>query len=262
MTADRLPVLEVDLGPGVRAGFTTRAGGVSPAPWDSLNLGLGVHDDAARVRANRRRAAAWLGRPARFSTQVHGTAVAVLDREAAADGPAEPAGGVDSVGDADALVATRTAAVGLGVLVADCVPVLLADPVAGVVATAHAGRRGLAEGVVPAVLRGMVAAGADLGRVRAALGPAVCGSCYEVPSTMRDEVAGTRPETWSTTSWGTPALDLPAGVAAELGSAGLASVERSHACTVEDDRWFSHRRATRSGTTTGRFAGLVALVPG
>ncbi|WP_435735675.1 polyphenol oxidase family protein [Cellulosimicrobium sp. PMB13] len=258
MTADRLPVLEVDLGPGVRAGFTTRAGGVSPSPWDSLNLGLGVHDDAARVRANRRRASTWLGRPALFSTQVHGTGVVVLDRDLAGpDGVDVPA---DSVGDADALVATGAADVGLGVLVADCVPVLLADAAAGVVATAHAGRRGLAEGVVPAVLGAMAAAGADLRRVRAAVGPAVCGSCYEVPATMRDEVAVARPATWSTTSWGTAALDLPAGVGADLEAAGVASVERTGVCTVEDDRWFSHRRATRAGATTGRFAGLVALV--
>jgi YfiH family protein len=260
VTTDRLPVLEVDLGPGVRAGFTTRAGGVSPSPWDSLNLGLGVHDDAARVRANRRRASTWLGRSVRFSTQVHGTGVVVLDREPADGGPGD-ADPVDTVGDADALVATGTSAVGLGVLVADCVPVLLADAGSGVVATAHAGRRGLADGVVPAVLRSMAAAGADLRSVRAAVGPAVCGACYEVPATMRDEVAVARPATWSTTSWGTAALDLPAGVAADLEAAGVASVERTHVCTVEDDRWFSHRRATRSGATTGRFAGLVALAP-
>ncbi|WP_319946845.1 laccase domain-containing protein, partial [Cellulosimicrobium cellulans] len=72
-------VLEVDLGPGVRAGFTTRDGGLSPAPWDTLNLGLNVTDDADRVRANRARAAAWLGVPASFATQVHGTRVATVE---------------------------------------------------------------------------------------------------------------------------------------------------------------------------------------
>ena len=115
-------VLEVDLGPGVRAGFTTRTGGVSPAPWDSLNLGLNVTDDATRVRSNRARASAWLWAPFAFSSQVHGTHVVRLGS------PPRDADGapVDSVGEADAIVATAPG-VGLGVLVADCVPVLLAD---------------------------------------------------------------------------------------------------------------------------------------
>ena len=242
-------VLEVDLGPGVRAGFTTRAGGVSPEPWQSLNLGLNVTDDAARVRANRARAGAWLGAPVAFASQVHGTDVAVVtDRGSTAD----------SVGESDAMVAVA-AGVGLGVLVADCVPVLLADVEAGVVGVAHAGRRGLAHGVVPAVLDAMRSAGASVGRVRAAVGPSACGRCYEVPATMRDEVALARPATWSTTTWGTPALDLPAGVIADLEAAGVADVVHVGACTIEDERFFSHRRAARGGSTTGRFAGLVAL---
>ncbi|QJW38476.1 peptidoglycan editing factor PgeF [Cellulosimicrobium protaetiae] len=250
-------MLELDLGCGVRAGFTTRAGGGSSAPWESLNLGLNVSDDASRVRGNRARAAAWLGAPVAFATQVHGTAVARLDAP-----PRDAAGDlVDSVGEADAIVATARGT-GIGVLVADCVPVLLADAEAGVVGVAHAGRRGLAHGVVPAVLEAMRTAGARVERVRAAVGPSACGRCYEVPATMRDEVALARPTTWSTTSWGTPALDLPAGVTADLLGAGVADVVRVDACTLEDERFFSHRRAARAGTTTGRFAGLVALSNG
>ncbi|KLN33604.1 peptidoglycan editing factor PgeF [Cellulosimicrobium cellulans] len=247
-------VLEVDLGPGVRAGFTTRTGGVSPEPWDSLNLGLNVTDDATRVRSNRARASAWLGAPVAFSSQVHGTHVVRLGS------PPRDADGapVDSVGEADAIVATAPG-VGLGVLVADCVPVLLADADAGVVGVAHAGRRGLAHGVVPAVLEALRAAGARTGNVRAVVGPSACGRCYEVPATMRDDVALARPATRSTTSWGTPALDLPAGVVADLVAAGVEDVVHVDVCTIEDDRFFSHRRAARGGTTTGRFAGLVAL---
>lgn len=248
-------MLEVDLGPGVRAGFTTRAGGVSPAPWATLNLGLGVDDDAARVRENRARASSWLGRPAHFATQVHGTDVAVVGAPDGSGGQGATA--PDTVGEADALVAAEGA--GLGVLVADCVPVLLADARAQVVATAHAGRRGLAAGVVPAVVRAMTRAGARPSDVRAVVGPSACGACYEVPATMRDEVAASRPAAWSQTSWGTAALDLPAGVAADLAAAGVGDVHRTDVCTLEDDRFFSHRRAARSGTTTGRFAGLVAL---
>ncbi|MFC8921567.1 polyphenol oxidase family protein [Cellulosimicrobium sp. NPDC057127] len=264
------PVLEVDLGPGVRAGFTTRAGGVSPRPWDSLNLGLGVQDDAARVRENRDRAAGWLGRPVHYATQVHGTGVLVVGaagRRPVRAGVGEPVAETvpdtapdtvaDTVGDADALVGVDGA--GVGVLVADCVPVLLADVGARVVATAHAGRRGLAAGVVPAVVRAMAEAGAEPSRVRAVVGPSACGACYEVPATMRDEVAATRPAAWSTTSWGTAALDLPAGVVADLDACGVGEVRRTGVCTLEDERFFSHRRAARAGTTTGRFAGIVAL---
>jgi polyphenol oxidase len=262
------PVLEVDLGAGVRAGFTTRAGGVSPQPWDSLNLGLGVHDDAARVRENRARASGWLGRTARFATQVHGTGVVVVGaevrgrrgvREGGQTGRPQEEGAPDTVGDADAVVGVGGA--GVGVLVADCVPVLLADVSAEVVATAHAGRRGLAAGIVPAVVRAMARAGAEPSRVRAVVGPSACGACYEVPATMRDEVATTRPAAWSTTSWGTAALDLPAGVAADLAACGVGEVRRTGVCTIEDERFYSHRRAARAGTTTGRFAGLVALRP-
>ncbi|MBD8079189.1 laccase domain-containing protein [Cellulosimicrobium arenosum] len=260
-------MLEVDLGPGIRAGFTTRHGGISPSPWESLNLGLGVGDDPARVRSNRARVADLVGVPVLFGTQVHGTHALTVS------GPGEPSAGVgqgvpgaagtgarlppDSVGEADALVAAATGAV--GVLVADCVPVLLADPTSRVVAAVHAGRRGLVHGVVGTALRAMALAGARLDRVRAVVGPCACGTCYEVPATMRDDVAAGRPTTRSTTTWGTAALDLPAGVEADLVSGGVQHVTRVRACTIEDDRFYSHRRATRGGLRSGRFAGVVAL---
>ena len=114
--------------------------------------------------------------------------------------------------------------VAVAVLVADCVPVLLADPEAGVVAAVHAGRRGLVAGVVEAAVAAMVAQGADVGRMRAAIGPAIAGESYEVPAELQDEVVAVVPETRATTSWGTPALDLPAGVAAVLAAAGVEHV--------------------------------------
>jgi YfiH family protein len=246
-----LPVLEVDLGPGVRAGFTTRAGGVSAPPWDTLDLGLHVGDDPGHVRTNRARVAAWAGGPVAWATQVHGTHVHVLD------GPDEAR--QDTVGDADALL-TALPGTGVGVLVADCVPVLLADPVARVVAAAHAGRRGLAGGVVQATLAAMVARGADPARVRAAVGPAISGPRYEVPAAMRDEVEAAVPGTACTTEHGTPGLDLPAGVAGLLRAAGVRDVHLTGWCTDADPRFFSHRRAQRAGTTTGRSAGVVALM--
>ncbi len=236
------PLLAADLGPGVRAGFTTRAGGVSPPPWDSLNLGAAVDDKPARVRANRERLAAAFG-PVAFAHQVHGADVVEVE--------APPADVLAPVGAADAIV-TAVPGVALGVLVADCVPVLLADAAAGVVASAHAGRRGLAAGVVRAVLDAMAERGAR--RIRAVVGPSVCGRCYEVPAALQAEVVAVAPRTRSTTSWGTPALDLGAGVLADLAAAGVVAT-RLEICPRTDPRFFSHRR----DGITGRFAGIVRL---
>jgi YfiH family protein len=240
-------VVQVDLGETVRAGFTMRAGGVSTGAYAALNLGLNVADATDDVLANRRIVERWAGGPIVFATQVHGAEVAVV---APPSGPAPTA-----IGPFDALVSASGA--GLGVLVADCVPVLLADPEAGVVAAVHAGRRGLAGGVVQAALARMVELGARRGRVRAAVGPAICGACYEVPAALRAEVAGVVPAAWATTSWGTPALDLPAGVVATLVAAGVDRVQPLDICTLTDDRFYSHRRAQRSGETTGRSAGFI-----
>jgi polyphenol oxidase len=251
------PVLEVDLGPGVRAAFTGSAGGSSPAPWTGLNLGLGVGDDPGRVLAHREAVGRRLGAPLVFATQVHGAGVRVLT---ARDRAARLGGGQGerTCGEHDALV-TSQPGLGLGVLVADCVPVLLADPQARVVGAVHAGRKGLLAGVVRAALEAMSTQGAQADQVRAAVGPSACGRCYEVPAQMRDDAEATLPGTASTTSWGTPALDLPAGVVAELTSAGVRQITTTGLCTLEDPRFYSHRLATREGATTGRFAGVVAL---
>lgn len=246
-----LPVLEVDLGPGVRAGFTTRAGGVSAPPWDELDLGLAVGDDPRHVRENRARVAAWAGAPVAWARQVHGADVHVLGSAAEAD--------ADAVGDVDALV-TALPGTAVGVLVADCVPVLLADPVARVVGAAHAGRRGLVAGVLQAALGALVARGADPARVRAVVGPAISGPRYEVPEALQREVVAAVPATRCTTAWGTPGLDLPAGAAAVLRAAGVGDVRPTGWCTDTDERFFSHRRAQRAGHATGRSAGVVALV--
>ncbi|MBB2925132.1 peptidoglycan editing factor PgeF [Cellulomonas cellasea] len=248
MGAHAIEVLEVDLGPGVRAGFTTRAGGVSAAPWDSLDLGLHVGDDPDRVLVNRGRVERWLGGRVAVAAQVHGADVLTVSRE--------PGPGEVEVGVADALVAARPG-VGLAVLVADCVPVLLADAGVGVVGVAHAGRQGLVRGVLEAAVRALTSAGARLAHVRAVVGPAISGAEYEVPAALREQVAAAVPETWATTAWGTPALDLPAGARAVLARAGVGHVTSIDVCTARDPRFFSHRRATREGTTTGRFAGVV-----
>ena len=172
--------------------------------------------------------------------QVHAAGVAVVSGADPADPPAE----------ADALVTDRPG-IALATRVADCVPVLLADPAAGVVAAVHAGRRGVLAGVVPRAVAAMGGLGAT--RVRAWVGPHVCGACYEVPAGMRDEVAAAVPATYACTRRGTPALDLGAGVVAQLADLGCAVTEIG-GCTMEDPRWHSHRR---DGAAAGRFAGLV-----
>lgn len=230
------PYLAVDLGPGVRAGFTTRV-----HDGRAFNLSLAVGDDSAG-RA-RHLLAEWFGAPVTFARQVHGAGVHLCG------GAADPSGP-----DADALVTTEPGTA-VGVLVADCVPVLLADPAAGVVGAVHAGRRGLVAGVVPAAVRAMAGLGAS--RLAAAIGPSICGACYAVPADLRDEVARVVPGTATTTSSGTPGLDLRAGVLAQLADLGVAPVAAVDACTLEDDRWFSHRAG--SERATGRFAAVVVL---
>ncbi len=230
----------MDLGAGVRAGFTTRAGGVSRGRYASANLSGAVGDDPAAVAANRAQLDAWAGRPVGFPRQVHGTVVTRAGNEPT---------------DADAVVGGHGDTV--AVLVADCLPVLLADPVAGVVAAAHAGRRGLAAGVLQAAVAAMADRGADPARMTAVVGPGICGRCYEVPAAMRDEVAAAVPGTAATTRSGTPSLDLPAGAVGVLRAAGLGSVRSLDVCTAEDDRFFSHRGDGGAASPTGRFAGIV-----
>lgn len=173
------------------------------------------------------------------ASQVHGDDVATVDGD-----------DTDRVPVADGLVTTqrRTA---LMVRVADCVPVLLADASAGVVGVAHAGRRGVELDVVTRTVERMRALGAA--DVHAWIGPHICGGCYEVPGEMRDEVAALVPETYAETTWGTPSLDLGAGVAAQLAAADVA-VTVVGGCTLEDDRYHSYRR---DGQDSGRLAGLV-----
>jgi YfiH family protein len=232
---------------GAHFAFTDRWGGMSAVPYEELNLGGAVGDDPAAVRANRELAAKSLGiDPACvvWMNQVHGNDVAVV---------AEP-WGERPVPEVDAIVTARRG-LALAVLTADCVPVLLADPVAGVVAAAHAGRPGMVAGVVPAAVRVMTELGAEPSRIVARTGPAVCGRCYEVPEEMRAEVAAREPAAHAVTTWGTPAVDVSAAVHAQLDRLGVRDREQSPVCTLESGDHFSYRR----DRTTGRLAGYVWL---
>ncbi len=231
--------------------FTNRRGGVSEPPYAELNLGTHVGDDPSAVAENRRRLDAVTGgRPIVWMDQVHGRRVAVVDR------PQDLA-----LPETDALVTTVPDLV-LAVMVADCVPVMLHGPVtegpgAGsqVVAAAHAGRRGLQLGVVEAVMSRMSSLGVQPKAVVAELGPAVCGGCYEVPASMRDEVAAVAPAARATARSGRPSLELRAGLVQQLHALGVGKVRVDPTCTFESPEHFSHRRDQR----TGRCAGLIVI---
>ncbi|AGB24121.1 uncharacterized protein, YfiH family [Mycobacterium sp. JS623] len=228
----------------IRRVTTTRAGGVSAPPFDTFNLGDHVGDDPAAVAANRKRLAAALKLDddrVVWMNQVHGDHVVVVD------GPVEAA-----VDNTDALV-TTTPRLALAVVTADCVPVLMGDARAGVVAAVHAGRVGAQNGVVARTVEAMLEAGARAGDISALLGPAVSGANYEVPEEMAAEVEAALPGSRTTTSRGTPGLDLRAGIARQLTTLGITAIDVDPRCTVADRNLFSHRR----DAPTGRLASLV-----
>jgi polyphenol oxidase len=232
----------------IRRVVTTRAGGRSKPPYESFNLGAGVGDDPAAVAANRERLADELGLARDrlvWMEQVHGRNAEIVE------GPVPAA-----VEATDALV-TAEPGLALVALCADCVPVLLADPEAGVVGAAHAGRVGARVGVLPSALAAMTKAGASVDRIEVLLGPAVCGECYEVPAAMQADVEAHLPGSASKTRTGTPGLDLRAGLWRQLADAGVAKIGLDPRCTVEDKTLFSHRREG----TTGRLAALTWLEP-
>lgn len=185
-----------------------------------------------------------------FVDQIHSADVVDADGTGWGEGPVR-------VGDA---IVAADGAQALAIMVADCLPVVFVDPVTGATAVAHAGRRGLLDGVLQNTLDRLEAlrpaASAADEPIRAWIGPGVCGRCYEVPEQMRAESAVTLPEAAATTSWGTASLDLPAGAVSVLAARGV-DVHRVELCTVEDDRLFSHRRAPGRG----RFTGLVWRTP-
>jgi YfiH family protein len=228
----------------IRRVTTTRAGGVSAPPFDTFNLGDHVGDDPAAVAANRTRLATAIGLGAGrlvWMNQCHGDRVEVIE------GPREIA-----VDNTDAMV-TVTPRLALAVVTADCVPVLMADARAGVIAAVHAGRVGAQRGVVVRAVEAMLALGAHAADVSALLGPAVSGRHYEVPAAMADEVEAALPGSRATTAAGTPGLDLRAGIACQLRGLGVTAIDVDPRCTVADTTLFSHRR----DAPTGRLASLV-----
>ncbi|WP_299164987.1 polyphenol oxidase family protein [uncultured Arthrobacter sp.] len=228
-----------DVAPGIRIAFTDLSAG---------NLAPRVGGNPDAVVRSRRTLEAQLGIPTgslRFMNQTHSTTVVEA--------------GPDAVPDADALL-SPTGTDALAVLVADCVPVVLVGSTARgdhVTAVVHAGRKGVEGDIAGRTVEELRQRGALT--TSAWIGPSICGRCYEVPEDMREQVAGVVPSALSTTSWGTPALDLPAGVRSQLEAAGV-SVHNAggskNPCTLENDGLFSHR-AVGKGRPEGRLAGLV-----
>ena len=241
----------------VAHGFFTRQGGVSAGPYAALNCSVSGRDAPEAVAENRARAARALGAEPEALvglTQVHGVAVARVETPwAAGAGPA-----------ADAMVTDR-AGVALGIVTADCAPVLLADPRAGVIGAAHAGWRGAVAGVIEATVAAMEALGADPARLVGVVGPCIGQPSYEVGEDLRAAVLaggaegarflapGRREGRWQ--------FDLSGYCAARLAAAGVGRIEALAADTAADEeRFFSHRRRTLAGGgPIGHQISIIAL---
>ncbi len=241
---------------GFTHGFFGRRGGVSRGLYASLNTGPGSADAPEDVATNRHRVAAALGvdDPARLLSvaQIH-SAIPV-----AVDGPwaTEPA-------RADGLV-TTTPGLALGVLAADCAPVLLGDPTAGVIATAHAGWRGALAGIIASTVEMMVAHGAQRKRIQAAVGPCISQDAYEVGPEFAERFVAADEANAAFFAPGRSDrshFDLKGYVAARLRAAGVAGVDVLPPCTCAgEDQYFSNRRRVRRGDADyGRNISVIRL---
>ena len=225
----------------VKACITTRSGGISSAPFDSFNLGAHVDDDPVAVTKNRQRLISQLGCKPAWLRQVHGVAVV----------PAEPG----EVLEADASW-TATPGVACTVMTADCLPVLFCDRAGSRVAAAHAGWRGLAGGVLEATLDALAVAPED---VLAWLGPAIGPHAFEVGAEVREAFMATHPQAAeafvASVNPDRYMADIYQLARIRLAARGVTAVYGGGFCTYSDPRFYSYRRAAR----TGRFASLIWL---
>lgn len=235
--------LPVDKRP-VRMVFTTRNGGVSQQPYGSFNLAEHVGDNAQNVADNRERLARVLElEHIQWMEQLHTNTVSVVT-----EASTEPLAATDAM-------VTTVPHLALGVLVADCVPVLLTDPQAGVCAAVHAGRMGARNGIVARTVETMTELGANPYNIQALLGPAASGENYEVPAAMAADVEARLPGSRTRTKKGTAGLDIRAGLVRQLLSLGVTAIEADPRCTIANKEFFSYRREG----TTGRQAGVIWL---
>lgn len=311
-----IPVtIPIALVPGVTVVYTTRLGGLSTGDFGNLNLGGKSGDDPEAVLSNRIALAEAVGARLSLVSQVHsgkavdvdeafeintpfgfdvsGTCTGAAATEATGE-PTEPSAGgaaeatdaAPHVVEADGQVTAQTG-VALGMFAADCLPVLFADPVSGVIGAAHCGRRGLERGVIQSTVDLMVAKGASPENIVATLGPCICGECYEVGDEIADTFVKRFPLTKTATRFGGAGIDIAEAARIDLAFAGVHrivdSMPRIHAateyleedaelaelcradgegpaelseriaairhsmCTLENPLWYSHRRATKAG---------------
>ncbi|GHA17222.1 laccase domain protein [Devosia pacifica] len=238
--------------PALRHGFFGRRGGVSAAPYASLNAGASTQDSPEDVTTNRARIAAELGFPSDSLVvlrQIHSARVEVLE--------AVPSGTIE----ADGMV-TTTVGLALGILTADCTPILLADPAYGVIGAAHAGWRGARDGVLEAVIDEMLARGARHETIVAAIGPTISAENYEVGAEFMAQFLATRPEAepyFTRNNGAREHFDLPGYVGSRLRASGVSKIERVGGCTyASPETYYSHRYATHHQTTTGRQLAVIA----
>lgn len=240
--------------PGIRHGFFGRRGGVSEGEFASLNASRSVGDDLSNVKDNVHRAVMALRSgplPIALVHQVHGTDVLTVTR----------AYDLENRPQADAMV-TNLPGIALGILTADCVPVLLADAQAGVIGAAHAGWKGAVGGIVARTVEAMVALGATPGNITAAIGPSISVDNYEVGDAFAQDIRNTFPHAVdfiTTVGGNTPHFDVPGLVLAQARALGLGQIERVGGCTyAHPDLYFSHRYGTHNDSRAGRQIALIA----
>jgi YfiH family protein len=249
MTISLLRARALDSVAGVVHGFTTRDGGGSAEPWSSLNLGLGVGDDRAAVTANRDAVMVALGRPGGVwvsARQVHGHDVVEVTRSA---GPSMEADGLW----------TRDRSVAVAVLVADCVPILMAHESGDAIAAVHAGWRGTRDRIAASMVERLGKAGYAAEGLRVAVGPAIGSCCFEVGEDVAAEL-GAIDETAITAVETKPHADLWALNRRVLVDAGIpeAHIDVFRVCTSCREDFFSHRRDQGQ---CGRQAGVIGFGP-
>ncbi len=297
-----IPVtIPVALGVRTHVVFTTRLGGISEGEFASLNLGGRAEDSAESVASNRAALQRALQADLSLVGQVHGKEV--FDADGVVDSWNTPYG-FDATGfadsqfriEADAQVSTACS-LALGMFAADCLPVLLADDEAGVIAAAHCGRKGLMAGVLDAAIEAMCEKGAERSRITAVLGPCICGNCYEVGESIARDFEKRYPQTVTKTRFGGLGIDISEAAQIDLALAGVGRVVDASArvtaatqylsedeelrticevdsegaslperlqnlqnpmCTLENPLWYSHRRAQLAGKShEGRLLALV-----
>jgi len=249
------PLLGARAGRAITHGYFTRKGGVSEGIYRGLNVGIGSHDDRARVGENRARVARWFdAEPHRLATvhQIHSPDALIVDGSYDGSRP-----------EADALV-TATPGIVLGVLTADCGPVLFADPEARVIGAAHAGWKGTLTGILESTIEAMVSLGARRERIIACLGPSISRRHYEVGPEFVERFVAADADYRSffspSSRNGHAMFDLPALTVRKLTEAGV-TAENLDICTYADeDRFFSYRRTThRREPDYGRQISAICL---